>query len=275
MKKIVLIGIAVVALVAALWSVWRFDPMHEAGRSMLAYLQAKRQIAQDLEAGMGVKGSMSYRLVAVTGPQWRIGDAVDPDNLLNPRTDACVWPEERLPREIPWSGLPEYAAKSAIDLGTGLPVAAAKALRSPVAANANLNWQRGGRFAMRELSQRVVPETDFKQFVSAQNCQAGLDGHSALIVRGVVYGKEVFGSLKNLSAGAKAIVETIDPLTLTYQSNDTFELEDKDKTPKLFVVSLVVPSAVRGAGSSVDFVAPSKETVDALEALSVTAAPKK
>lgn len=240
-------------------------PMQKAGEGMASYIEAKREVAQQLETAFGIKQSNNYRLVAVTGPNWEVGSALDPANPLNPITDACLYAKDKLPKEVSWGGLPAYKSDRTVNLGGGLPPGVAKAFGAPLQANVQLDWSRGGTFALSDLSQIVVPQDDFEKAITSKSCKDGLAGKAALIVRGVVSGKEVFGSTNKLATNAGLHVQTVDLFTVKYNDSATWTLEDKVKSPKLFVVTLVPPLPRSGP---ITLVPPDPAIIQRMEAIS-------
>jgi hypothetical protein len=266
MKAGIMIGVlCLIGVLAAYYAYTRTS-----ADAMVSYLEAKRKFAEKFAEGLGIKQTDKYRLVAVIGPQWKVGDALDPENLLSEITDKCVVPSDQLPELVPWSGLPEYASDRTVDFSAGVPAEVAKAFKSPIVAALHIKWQQGGRFLLKDLSQVVLPENSFLDAVGREVCGNGLKGKSALFVRGVISGKEVFGSARTLSDGGNVQVKDVELLKLKYEDSEKYELEDRDRAPKFFVITLVKgapPGAVRGP---IEYSAPSEATIQALEALNLT-----
>jgi hypothetical protein len=238
--------------------------------SLATYMQTKRGFAEELGKQLGMSAD-KYRIVAVTGPQWKVGTALDPQNPASEITRACIVKSENLPESLPWAGLPEYTTTQTIDFAAGVPTGVANVFKRAVDANVSLDWQRGGRYALRDLSQVVLAEDEFLNALLSDSCGNGLKGKKALLVRGVISGKELFGSTNKLAPGAAVKVQDFDVLKLTYVNSESYELEDKEKSAKFFVFTLIDGGSLAAAARGpIEPVAPSQTSLDSLEAINLS-----
>ena len=247
-------------------------PIQKAGDAAADYITAKRSYAQALSKALGVSDASNYRLVAVTGPEWKIGDAIDPLNPLNPLSYACEWKAAAIPASTQWTDLPGVSGTSTINFSLGLPTGVVKAFKSTaVTAGINVNSESTGNYSLTGLSGPIIAQDDFEKALKTGACKDSRDT-AALLVRGVISGVEIFSSKKSLDAGGNVHVASIEVFNLKYDDSKNYELSDKTAAPKFYLVTLDTPSE-RGTTASGGLRAPPGEIIQTIESLNVV--PKK
>lgn len=245
-------------------------PIADAASATATYLDAKRAYVDALDHALRPHAAPNdpYRLVAVAGPQWPIGAVVDLDDPLNPLTNKCLFATSALPADwTPWSSLPELNQSRSIDLKAGLPQATVKIFGKGADVGANLDLSHTGQFALTDLQSKVLPQDDFESGLSA-DCKAFLDQRGGLVVRGIVNGREVFKSGRQIDAGANVKVLEEDLLQLKYDDKGDFTLEDKASVAKMYMVAFFA-RATRTGGESGVLKAPTADQLKQLERLNV------
>jgi hypothetical protein len=248
------------------------DPIMDASRQAASYIAAKRQYAGVLAKTIGIPESNGYRLVAVAGPEWQVGDMIAVNNPANILSYKCRFKKSQLPPATAWTDLPDITETSPIDFSLGLPAGVLKFL-GKWGASAHLDFTHNatGRYSLSDLSGPIVAEHDFEAAMVEKTCFQERKGPS-LIVRGVISGTESFSSGKALGAGAGVKILNSDLFTLKYDNNHAYEVSDKTPAPKFYVLVLDLPGN-RGSSTS-EFVVPPPEVIATLESLNI-AIPKK
>ena len=239
------------------------EPIEDSAALTKTYIQAKNEYVIALQDALIDPTKSKYRLVAVVGPQWKIGAVIDPENPLNNFTDNCLVKDDELPTPTPWASLPGFTSTKTITLGAGLPSKVTELLGKSSAVGANLTSGKNGQFGLSELASVIVAEDAFSKSFS-DDCKAVLGLRGGLVVRGVVTGKEVFKSDASLVTGASIKVAETDLLKLQYDDKGTFELEDKTVNPKMFLITQFIP---QDKGDGDVQVVPSAATIARVEAL--------
>src|SRR5260221_9929420 len=73
-------------------------PLQQGADMIITYIVAKRELADRLGEALGANRSSKYRLMALVGPSYPIGAAVDPENTIDIITEKCVPPKSALAR---------------------------------------------------------------------------------------------------------------------------------------------------------------------------------
>lgn len=245
-------------------------PIADAASATATYLDAKRTYVEVLDHALRPHAAPSdpYRLVAVAGPQWPIGAVVDPDDPISPLTNKCLFASTALPTDwTPWSSVPELNQSRGINLKAGLPQATVKIVGKGADVGANLDLSSTGQFALTDLQSKILPQDAFESGLSA-DCKAFLDQRGGLVVRGIVNGREVFKSGRQIDSGANVKVLEEDLLRLKYDNKGDFVLEDKVPVAKMYMVAFFA-RATRFGGESGVLKAPTADQLKQLEHLNV------
>ena len=239
-------------------------PLQQGADMIITYIVAKRELADRLGEALGANRSSKYRLMALVGPSYPIGAAVDPENTIDIITEKCVLPKSALAKEpTPWADFPTAKASRKIDLNASAPIPLRNALKNAVDAGAKFDFRTASEFGLVELSQILVPQDQFEKAMAAPRCAQALPDRSALLVRGVVYGKEVFASSHQLGASANVKLWKNDTFTASYDDSGAYELRDASRRPKFYVVTLLPP---RTRGEAPEFQRPPDEVADKADA---------
>ena len=244
-------------------------PVESAADATASYITAKRAYVEALERAIRQSdpAGSPYRLVAVTGPFWRVGEAVDIDNPLNPITDKCLVASDSLPKPpISWAELPGLTQSRKVDFSAGLPESVLKVLGKDNTLGLKFDLSRTGQFSLSSLQSTILPQDTFEKSLSSE-CKDILALRGGLVVRGIVSGKEVFKSGGTLSTGANLKLLETELIKVQYDNKGDFELEDKDPTPKMFMVAYF-PKQNRGSENIVSR-PPTSEEVGRLESLRI------
>jgi hypothetical protein len=245
------------------------QPIEQGTDAISGYIAAKRELAERLGTSLGATRSSSYRLMALVGPSYPIGAAVDPENTADIITEKCVIPLAKLPKApTPWTDLPIAKASRRIDLNASAPLPLKKALKGAIDAGARLDLVTGTEFGLSELSQILIPQDVFEQAVKEPSCDKSLGDRLALLVRGVISGKEVFASMRKVTAGTGVKVWKNNLFDARYDDSGAFELRDAVVKPKFYVVTLRLPPT---RGEPVEFRRPSDNIADKAAAASMEA----
>ena len=250
------------------------QPIDDSAKAASDYITAKRSYAQALSRALQISDSSTYRLVAVIGPEWKIGDAIDPNNPLNPLTYRCQWKPADIPAATPWTDLHGVSATSNINFSLGLPTGVVAALKS-TSAGINFTSQTTGKYSLTGLSGPIIGQDDFETALNTEPCKSARV-NPALIIRGVVSGIETFSSNKSIDAGGKITTLNIDVFNLKYVDSNTYEISDKTAAPKFYLLTLDTPNTrgVESNGSkSTGLGAPRSETIQKLESRNVLVPP--
>jgi hypothetical protein len=212
------------------------NPVAGGSRATIKYLEAKQQLAKTLQASLAGGGSDKYRLLAVSGPAYPIGTALDPNNPVDLVTRSCLFKE--LPPSEPWSSLPKWQSNNLIGLNLGWP---AQFQNAAVKAGLNINQVTNASFEMSDISQVLVGHGDFVAHIGATDCLAKLDTlkEDVLIVRGIVSGREVMesGSKLQTSATTHVLESAAEVIRVSFDKSGNFELRDERPVPKFLVVT--------------------------------------
>lgn len=215
-------------------------PIERTAEATTTYILAKREYVQQLDRALrtGTPTASPYSLVAITGPQWRVGEVIDPENPLNVITEKCVFPSSKLPSTpAKWSSLPGLTQEKKIDMSAGLPQSVLKVLGKDNKVGVNFKLDQTGTFRLEDLESVIVPQDSFEAGLSS-DCREVLALRGGLVVRGIVSGKEVFKSGGNLDTGADLKILEEQIFKVKYTDKGDFELQDKAITPKMFLVAL-------------------------------------
>lgn len=248
-KTHILLAAVVLALSACCNSGGVQKPMDSAQKDYISYVVAKRQYVEALEKILLTDDprSSAYRLVAIIGPQWGIGDVVALSNPLDLLTAKCRAPASAAPvMDTKWSSMPEFSSGKEISLAAGLPESVLKILGKDNVLKANFQLNQDGKFALTDIASAIAPKDSFESGLS-DDCRQFLTANGGMLIRGVVSAKEQFRSHRQLAAGAGIKLIAEDLLTGKYDSEGAFELEDKAVTPKMYLVTYY-DAAARSSG---------------------------
>lgn len=259
--------LSVATILAACQSVQSAKPIEVATDRTTDYISAKRAYTAAMSRHLqGTEGPDSpYRLVAIVGPQWQIGTAIQADNLLNVITNNCVFPDAALPKKgVDWSDFPASSNASTISFAAGLPDSVVKALKTDSKIDASFKRVSTGQFALTSISSIIMPEDEFaKQRSSA--CQQVIDARDVFLVRGVISAKEVFKTGGQLAAGATLTLHTADLLKFAYDNKGDFVLEDETAKPKIYVMAYFPRKEQKDGANPLPVRAPTQTEIDRLE----------
>lgn len=204
-------------------------------KSVSTYIAAKRDYVSKIEESYGARGDGAFRLIAVTGPQWSIGTSIDVNNPLNIVSNKCIYRKEDLPDAVAWNALPGFTREKEIDFGAGLPESVVSFLGDS-RIRADFNLKQNGNFEIVDMSAVIIPEDDFESSLGAE-CKEVLNLKGGYLVRGVVYGREIFSSQGGVSVGGNIKVVEDEVLKIQYSDGGEFKLEDKEPQPKMFFMA--------------------------------------
>jgi hypothetical protein len=243
-------------------------PIVRTGEAAKAYADAKRAYADSLSRSIGIPRSSKYRLVAIVGPEWQIGDSIDVDNPANLLTTKCRFSSAKLPSATTFTQDPTVDNQAPIEFSLGLPAGVIKAFsKMAVTAKIDIKRQSIGNYSLSALAGPIVAEDDFESALQEKDCYASRKGPS-LIVRGVISGIESFSSTKSYNFDATAKVETMDAFVFKYDPSKHFELTDKTSAPKFYILTLDTPTTL-GPGGDGTLTAPPPEVLTKLESANV------
>lgn len=240
-----------------------------AQREESAYIAAKRDYVRLLEQALlaGDPAGSPYRLVAIVGPQWGVGDVMDPGNPMSLLTEKCRQSGTApSPVAVPWAAMPAYSSGRRITLKAGLPSSVASFIGKEKTLGIHLDTESGGIFSLAEITSVIPAKDTFESGLTAA-CKEYLTQQGGLLIRGVVSAKEKFSSTKKFELGSD-IKLLSDPLFAgQYASNGAFVLEDAAPNPKMFMVIHFLPDS-RGDGSLVGR-RPTPEQIAELESVNI------
>jgi hypothetical protein len=240
----------------------------DAQREESAYIAAKRDYVRLLEQSLLAKdpAGSPYRLVAIVGPQWGVGDVMDPTNPMSLLTEKCRQSSTApAPVAVRWAGMPAYTSGKKITLKVGLPSSVASFIGKEKTLGIHFDTDSGGIFSLSEITSVIPAKDTFESGLTAA-CKEYLTQYGGYLIRGVVSAKEKFSSTKKIEFGSD-IKMLSDPLFAgQYASNGAFVLEDAAPNPKMFVVTLFLPA---NRGTSVVSRSPTSEEVAELESVNI------
>ena len=150
-------------------------PLQQGADMIITYIVAKRELADRLGEALGANRSSKYRLMALVGPSYPIGAAVDPENTIDIITEKSVLPKSALAKEpTPWADFPTAKASRKIDLNASAPIPLRNALKNAVDAGAKFDFRTASEFGLVELSQILVPQDQFEKAMAAPRCAQAL-----------------------------------------------------------------------------------------------------
>jgi hypothetical protein len=250
MVKFLAFSAAFVAVLAGCAATNPNVPVSKAADATTTYLEAKRQYVSKLQTalrGGGDQSASAYRLIAVTGPQWRIGEVVDADDPINLVTEKCVFGVEKLPKPTSWASYPGLTSSSKIDFSAGLPQSVLKVLGKDNKVGLNFLKDNTGVFRLEDMQSVIVAQDTFEAGLTPE-CKDVLALRGGLVVRGIVTAKEVFSSKVNFDTGADLKILEEQIFKLKYTASGDFSLEDKSASPKMFMVAFF-PKKTMGGNS--------------------------
>ena len=240
------------------------DTGNGATGAAVSYVEARKDFASALGSAVAEEQGQVYRLVAISGPQYPIGSALDPANPADVVTDACLVPEPPL---VSWAPFPAITSSRSVALGASLPGLLGRAasylsdLGVDVGAQSSVSWR------MEDVTQRLSPQAVFQEEISSGACLEQTAGRDILFVRGIVHAKETFISTSGFNAGA-ATSATGPGLRVNVDQSGGFRVEDAAAIPRFHIVTL--KRADGAAGRTVggpEFVAPPSEVLERLARL--------
>jgi len=205
-----------------------------------SYIEVKRSYVNLLEKAIfktpnSEKGV--YRLIAIVGPQWRIGEVVDINNPLNIITDKCIFDKNQLPEFVKWSNLPGISEEKKINFFAGLPKSILKFIGKDNVFHIKFDLINTGNFSLRSLESQILNKEVFENGITDE-CRELAAREGGFIIRGVVKGKENFKSGREFDSTFKLQTFSNDIINLSYNSKGDFELEDKQAIPKMFFITV-------------------------------------
>jgi hypothetical protein len=238
----------------------------DSGNQVVAYIEARRDFAQALGATVAQDQGPVYRLVAIAGPQYPIGSALDPANPADAVTTACLVPE---PPVVAWAPLPSISRSRNTSFGATLPALLSSA--STLLANLGINVAstNSADWRMENVAQRLSPQSVFADAISTGACAEQTFDRDILFVRGVLYAKETFTSTTGFDAAASTS-EVGGALRVSVDQAGGFKVEDSQAIPRFHIVTLKPAAGASGRspiGSEPDLVAPPTEMLERFSAV--------
>ena len=214
-------------------------PIDDAGQNALNYITAKNNYVAQLESAY-IKTDSGYTLVAVTGPNWSIGDVIDLNNPLVNVTNKCKVDSTLIPENpIHWANLPSFTSSKKIEFGLSIPKSVASVLNDEGILGGGFKLDKQGYYSLSELESVIIPTDDFESALSS-DCRDILSLRGGYIVRGIVSGIETFSSKNELDVNSDITVLELEALKLSYNDKNEFILEDNKKYPKMFFLHMMV-----------------------------------
>ena len=241
-------GLLIVLIAACMSAVAPVAQITDASRFSTDYISAKKAYAAVFAKAIGIANSPTCQLVAVNGPEWQVGDVVAIDNPTYVVTYACRF--EQPPAATSWIDVPDVTHKNVpINFSLGLPTAAIKAFQK-ISARTSFDFTNSlsGKYSISNLSGPIAAEDDLQAALSKETCRREIKG-PAIVVRGVISGKETFSSNTPIKADATVSVLDADVFTFTYDRDRNYQLADTSSAPKFYVLTLYKP-ADRANGTS-------------------------
>ena len=223
-------------------------PITDSSRLSTDYISAKKAYAAAFAKALGIANSPAYQLVAVNGLEWQVGDVVAIDDPTNILTYACRF--ENPPATTSWNDVPDVTHKNVpINFSLGLPTTAIRAFQK-ISAKTSFDFTSSlsGKYSISNLSGPIADEEDLQAALSKETCRREIKG-PAIVVRGVIWGKETFSSSAPIKADATVYVLNGDVFTFRYDADRNYQLADTSSAPKFYVLTLYKP-AYRANGSS-------------------------
>lgn len=238
----------------------------DAGKQAVAYIKARQDLAQVLGGAVAQKQGPVYRLVAITGPQYPVGSALDPANPADVVTTACLVPEPDL---VAWAPLPALGKSRNVSFGASLPSLLASASSLLANLGVKLSSTSSANWRMEDVAQRLSPQAVFTNAISSGSCAEQTADRDILFVRGVIYAKETFTSTTGFNATASTS-ERGSGLQVSVDKNQGFKVEDATAIPRFHIVTLKPAAGSAGRstiGETVNLVAPSDTVLRRLSAV--------
>jgi hypothetical protein len=243
-----LAGLLIVLIAACKSPVAPVAPITDSTRFSTDYISAKKAFAAALAKAIGIPDSPAYQLVAVNGPEWQVGDVIAVDNPTYIVTYACRF--EQPPAATSWIDVPDVTHKNVpINFSLGLPTTAIRAFQKITAKTSfDFTSSLSGNYSISNLSGPIAAEDDLQAALSKDTCRREIKG-PAIVVRGVISGKETFSSATTIKANATVSVLNADAFTFKYDPERNYQLADSSAAPKFYVLTLYKP-ADRANGTS-------------------------
>jgi hypothetical protein len=240
----VLLGAAIGCLLAGCNSSGN-APIQQTGSSTAKYVEAKRNLADDLEKALTGGHPSNYRLISISGPVYQIGAVLEPSDTVNLLSRSCLVPTDTLPSVDAWTNFPKWTSEKNVDLDVGLPAAIFSAIAS---AGVSFKNDHTGSFEFVDLSQQLLAQDELVKLLEKEDCAKATNGRDVLVIRGLVTGREILASGNTLSAGAhvKIIKSKAGDIKVAYDDNNSFELSDASPIAKFAIVSVLDGAARNG-----------------------------
>ncbi|MGN7867631.1 hypothetical protein [Paracoccus sp. 22332] len=230
----------------------------------ISYIEARKDFASALGGAVAEEQGQVYRLVAILGPQYPIGSALDPANPADVVTDACLLPEPPL---VSWVAFPAITSSRNVALDASLPGLLGRAASYLSDLGVDLGAQSSVSWRMEDVAQRLSPQAVFQEEISTGTCLEQTAGHDILFVRGIVHAKETFTSTSGFNAGA-ATSATGPGLRVNVDQSGGFRVEDTAAIPRFHIVTLKPADGVAGRTvGGPELVAPPSEVLERLARL--------
>lgn len=236
------------------------------GSQAVAYIEARRDFARALGTAVAQEQGPVYRLVAITGPQYPVGSALDPANPADVVTTACLIPEPAL---VPWAPLPAISQSRTTSFGATLPSLLTLASSLLAKFGVNISSTSSANWRMEDVAQRLSPQSVFADAISTGPCAEQTANRDVLFVRGILYAKETFTSTTGFNA-AVSDSETDGGLRVSVDQQGGFRVEDTKPIPRFHIVTLKPAASSTGRssiGSAPNLIAPSNEVLNRLGAI--------
>lgn len=236
------------------------------GNQAVAYIEARRDFAQALGTAVAQEQGPVYRLVAITGPQYPVGSALDPANPADVVTTACLIPEPAL---VAWAPLPAISQSRTTSFGATLPSLLSSASSLLANLGVNVGSTSSANWRMEDVAQRLSPQSVFTDAISTGTCAEQTVDRDILFVRGVLYARETFTSTTGFNAAASTS-ETGGGLRASVDQQGGFKVEDTQPIPRFHIVTLKPAAGTTGRspiGGAPDLVAPSNEVLNRLSSI--------
>ncbi len=210
------------------------DLVTGAGATTADYIAARRAFAAALGEAVADRQGPAYRIVAITGPQFPVGSALDPQNPADEVAPACALPEQPL---VAWAPLPEITRSRQISFGVQLPPLVART--ETVLTQQGVSVSAGGTaiWRMEDVAQRLVPQSSFERAIATGACRAETAGRDVLFVRGIIFSRELIESDRDFTASG-GFQTSSGGISISVADNGAFRVQDETAIARYHIVTL-------------------------------------
>lgn len=251
----------------------------DSATALASYADAKHRFAKALNAAVSSDpGNADYRLVAIIGPAYSIGQLLRHDSP-SALTKICDVRDDGVLRNTPWAPIPEYSNEYSFSISGSATGPKLKVLSTIPTVSGRLKRETKAFFAYTSLTQDLAYEDAFEFAMLATHCKSAIEkamseGRPVVAIRGIINGKERVSSEYQLDTEAKIELLKDQNLTVAYDNKGAYRVEDTTAGPRFYVITMIehIVRASPGdtwtyTGYSFGFRAPTSDEVQALGGL--------